>query len=457
MASGFTVPAILAELSRGRLEELIKHSLRAGVPIPVQTLVDAVVAQRTGTGARRRRVSDATVGADAGPFSWLSDDLFALILDATPAAARLFLSTAVCKALRAASAAASPWHSVTMEDMRYFPTFGALRTGLTHGLGGLRSFLRSNGVDIRVLNLRFDQTPPPQDDRIVEIVAAAPNVVDLTLGGKRMSASVMKRVAALPCIPKLKRLAFGCNASKKTDAVKLLQRATALERLELGNGLEKSAFAQAYDAWQTARRGAPLLHALSFQLGGGCSAAYLSTLGTMAPDLRELRMPHFCFEVLTSERPLQFPAALRKLHLRFYAFANRDNDEYFQHCQYQMADTPSILRHVFAKVPTVEVLSVGWTRPHRMRDPAASTKPVGDALRALPKTLKTLTLYEVAVHDGAFDGLDLPALKSVTLSGCAIERRPPTAKTKLPRLPLDLVALRKRGVAVAVHTWSADH
>jgi len=394
-------------LSRARLEELVLASVAASAPVPAAALAPEPTPKRVKIAA-----ADPLV-AVTGCFGWLSLDTFEVVLAAAPAVARLLLTTAVCKGLRAAGAAARPWTTLSAADAggRSRPGPGTLRLCVGSGCGALARFVRDVSAQVERLDLCFNATPPDPTE-IANVVAAAPNVTHLDLGGKRVLSDAIKRIRALPSIPRLRGLVLGEYCSNKTETVKMLSSASRLEELRIDNEVRFTDFEQACAAWRKARGGEPLLHRLVLM----CGDWYLTSLGTACPGLRELEMRNVDFTFFGPEHPVCLPA-LRVLRLLFTGWPDRPDEERWIAKQHHMSDTPALLRRVFHEAPHVEELVVGW-RTAGCSQKIVKTKHVAESLSALPRSLVTLELHGLALPWDALAGVDLPTLRTLTLVGC---------------------------------------
>jgi hypothetical protein len=321
----------------------------------------------------------------------------------------------VCKGLRAAGAVVRPWKTLVAEDARSWGAPGpeTLRLCVGSGCAPFAGFVRKVSAQVDRLDLRFNSTPPNPVE-IVDVVAAAPHIRHLTLDGRRVMADVVKRIRALPCVARLKGLALGESCSCRTDAVKLLTAATSLEELRLGNEVKAAEFEQICTAWGKARGGQPLLHKLVLEHWN--SAGYLVNLAAICPGLRALEMRNVGFHFFGPTKPVKLPA-LRALRLFFTGWANKPGDEADIGRQHRSSDTPALLRRVFVEAPNVEDLATGW-RVYRSDTTLVMTKRVEDALDSLPKSLVSLELHNLHLPWDAFDGVELPALRTLTLVGC---------------------------------------
>lgn len=340
-------------------------------------------------------------------------------------------SRRVCKALRE-QAQRVPWTNLRLVDGERIRTRTTNETlWLAPGAfynDQMSRFLRDSKLTRLALDLRLTPNDPKD---IARLVSAVPSLTDLSLTDKKMLSPVMKALASLPHVRRLKRFALGHGASTKSDVVKLLSSMTQLEALRLDNGLPADALMDVFRAWRRARGGgALLLHSLT--IGNRICAQLGPTLRVLrdaCPELRELRFGAYFPDL---PLPLSLPAELRTLHVDLHAFDNsRKPIEESDRFEYRNADTAQLVRDVLAASPPgLEEACIGWASPaHRPIDMMTKWElEVGNALEAVPRSLRTLTLRNMNVDGGGgggapVHGLALPtALRKLRLEGCGVNQ-----------------------------------
>ena len=415
----------VAAMSRAQLEALVLASARSGAPIAPQVLEPPANAPTP-----RAPVGKALANADVGLFRWLDNDVMGeLLTDHLTAPARLVFTTRVCKAFRALGV----WTTLELADgervrlQRTRDTLWLLPGGFDTRLLG---FVRAHASTLTTLSLNL-RASPTDPRAVAKVVQAAPKLTALSLSDKKINAFAMKGLAALPNLRKLKRVHLGYHSSTKQDAVKLLSGMTALEELSLDNGLSAESFHAVCQAWRKARGGGALLLE---RLTIGCHIhtdlrSFVPTMSVACPELRELHLGAY-FADLPAD--VELPPALRKLTLQLRGFDNSSKPmEEADRYEYRNADTAVILKRFLGACPRLEEADIGWhTWAHRPID--WNTKwelEVGDALSAVPATLKALTLRNMNVDGGGMDlgpslhGLPQPTtLRTLTLSGCGVNQ-----------------------------------
>lgn len=414
LGDGPAAPEMLvAKLSRAALEALVLRSLAAGSPI---VAADLAPQSPPPPSAPKRPFSQ---NADLGPFFGpLDDDVLTEILAVhLCATARLRTLSAVSKGFRALEARL-PWKALKLIDGSHGRTPHPLDT-LWLAPGGfgpsLVAFVRDRATTLTTLSLNLRESPTDVRE-IARLVAAAPNVTDLSLSEKKIQAPVMKALAALPHLRKLKKLELGYLVSNKPDVFKLLSGAPTLEQLAIHNELSAEAFHQVCQSWRKARGGGTLLlHRL--ELNWRSSNTLLPSLANGCPDLNELHALGWDFDHIP--QAVSLPRGLRRLRVELHGYDNSDRpkDEWCLHKQYRNADNAAIVKRILSACPNLKRTAIYWSKlSGREFDHATKTAfRLGDALAAAPATLESLYLGNMHVDDEGIASLVHVRTKPATL------------------------------------------
>jgi hypothetical protein len=411
-----TLESLVAALPRTQLEALVCTSVRGGAPVAQAALVPPPAHAPV-------RVKAARLGADAGRFASMPDDVFGVLLDALCATSRMTLTTRVCKTFREVAEHHPPTHFVLAEYQQYRtrPHEALWMPPSAWGnLIGPINFLKARGGAVHTLALDLDIAPnaPNNVAAIVDLVRRTPKLTTLALSGKKMTANVMKPLLkldnALSRLKQLTTLVIGRRVSMCAATTNVLAAASNVETLTIGNRAGPEVLAAAYASWSKKRGAVPLLASLTLEY----PEPYLEGVGAICPELRCLTLKGVLFDELRPARVVRLPPALQSLTVTLWAYENRD-DEWIEK-QHRSADNAALLHRLFRACPVARSISVTW-RSYPVNESIVAAKRVGGALQSLPKTIENLELGQMAFDDethNTFVCADVPHLRSVVLCGC---------------------------------------
>ena len=432
LSTARTLESSVAALSRTQLEALICASVRDGVPVAQSALAPPPKEVPV-------RVKAARLGADAGRFASMPDDVFGVLLDALCATSRMTLTTRVCKTFREVAERHPPTHFALAEYQQYrtrpHETLWMPPSAWGNLIGPL-NFLKARGGAVHTLALELNG--PNNAAAIVDLVRETPKLATLALSGKKMTANVMKPLLklehTLPRLKQLTALTIGRHVSICAATTNVLAAASNVETLTIGNRAGPDVLAAAYASWSKKRGAVPLLTSLTLEY----SEQYIECVGAICPELRCLMLKHVLFDELGPAKAMRLPPALQSLTVTLWAFENRC-DEWVEK-QHRSADNAALLHRLFRACPVARSISVTWQSYH-VDESVVAAKRVGGALTSLPKTIEHLELGQMAFDEthNTFVCADVPHLRSVVLCGCI-----GTAASA--------AALRAAGVGLSIHT-----
>jgi len=131
-----------------------------------------------------------------------------------------------------------------------------------------------------------------------------------------------------------------------------------------------------------------------------------------------------------------------------------DDDDTFRPSSLPNHAVAKILGWLFARMPALEVFSLGW-QDLSEADPPVDTYPgleMGDNVKAWPRTLKQINLCNCALEANALDHLP-PSVEKITMESCGQHMVQIAQNIRARRLAADPNAM----VAIGVETyWSGN-